>query len=93
MKTPTEEIDRYCKENVEITDDFDVLKWWKSNEKFYPYLSKVALQVHSIPASCAAAERAFSLAGNVITEKRSRLGPKSIDSLLFLQSYFKNFRN
>jgi len=91
--TPLEEINRYCMENVELNDDFDILKWWKVKAESYPYLSKLALQVHSIPASSAAAERSFSLTGNVITEKRSRLVPKSVDSLIFLHSYYKNFNN
>lgn len=90
-ESPLEEIERYCKERVALSEDFKAIDWWKMNEKCYPRLSKVALQLLSIPASSAAAERVFSLAGNVITEKRNKLGPKSVDSLLFLHSIYKNF--
>lgn len=93
VETPQEEVERYSKETVKITEDFDVMNWWKTHAIDYPYLSKFALQVHAIPASSAASERAFSLAGNVITAKRNRIGPKSVDSLLFLHSYFRNFEN
>lgn len=84
------ELEKYCNENVFITEDFEVMRWWQNTEKSYPLLSKFALQVHSIPASSAAAERAFSLAGNIITEKRNRLAPKAVDSIVFLHSLYKN---
>lgn len=90
-ETPLEEVERYSREIVKLTEDFELFEWWRTNAKKYPRLSKFAQQIHSIPASSAAAERAFSLAGNIITEKRNRLGPKSVDSLLFLNSYYKNF--
>lgn len=86
-----DEVEKYSREAVIMTDDFDLLQWWRKNEKYYPRLCKFAQHVHSIPASSAASERAFSLAGNILTEKRSRLRPKSLDSLLFLNSFFKNF--
>uniref|UniRef100_A0A0A1WDS8 Transposable element Hobo transposase n=1 Tax=Zeugodacus cucurbitae TaxID=28588 RepID=A0A0A1WDS8_ZEUCU len=89
-QTPIEEIEQYCRERVILSHDFDVLKWWGVNENRYPLLSKVALKFLTIPASSAPAERVFSLAGNVITEKRNRLGPTSVDNLLFLHSYYKH---
>jgi len=79
-ESPIEEIEQYSRERVILSHDFDVLQWWRVNENRYPLLSKVALKFLSIPASSAPAERVFSLAGNVITEKRNRLGPTSIDS-------------
>lgn len=90
-ETPEEEFDKYCKELVDMDDNFHLMEWWRNNQVKYPMLSKLAIQIHSIPASSAAAERSFSLAGNLITEKRNRLQPRSVDGLLFLNSYYKNY--
>lgn len=89
-KTPLDEIEKYSREKVLLTEDFEVIEWWKCNKLFYPHLSKFALQVHSIPASSAASKRIFSLAGNIIQEKQNKLAPNSIDSLLFLSSFYKS---
>nr|AAD03082.1 putative transposase [Bactrocera tryoni] len=88
---PEDEVERYSREEVEMTENFNLMEWWQSNQSKYPHLSKFALQIHAIPASSAAAERSFSLAGNLITEKRNRIAPGSVDSLLFLNTYYKNY--
>lgn len=90
-ENPESEVNRYCGEIVEMTENFNLMEWWQTNQTKYPRLSKLALQLHSMPASSAAAERSFSLAGNIISEKRNRLGKDSVDSLLFLNSFYKNF--
>jgi len=92
-ESPLDEIERYIRQRVPLSQNFEVIEWWKNNANLYPQLSKLALKLLSIPASSAAAERVFSLAGNIITEKRNRLCPKSVDSLLFLHSYYKNLNN
>lgn len=89
-ETTIDEINKYCKERVSITEDFEVIDWWKSNQHYYPQLYKFALQVHSIPASSVAAEISFSLARSIRTEKRNRLTPHSLDSLMFLHSFYKS---
>ncbi|CEF98491.1 HAT dimerisation domain, C-terminal [Ostreococcus tauri] len=91
--TPLEEIERYCRQRVPFSRNFEAIEWWKNNVNCYPHLSKLALKLLSIPASSAAAERAFSLLGDIITKKRNRLCPKSVDSLLFLHSYYKNLNS
>lgn len=45
------------------TEEFDLLEWWHSNQTKFPRLYGVARFIHSIPASSAAAERLFSIAG------------------------------
>ena len=41
------------------------IKWFIRNKETYPILSKLALEVLSIPASSASSERAFSVATRV----------------------------
>lgn len=60
----------------------DVLQWWADNSQQMPILSKAARLVLSIPASSAAAERNFSTAGGIITDKRSALLPKNVNNIL-----------
>ena len=84
-----EEVSRYCMENVLIDEYFDVVQWWKDNSVKYPRLSKLAMRILSIPASSAASERVFSLAGNIITEKCNRLTNKTVDNIVFLNSFYK----
>ena len=84
-----DEVERYSNEKVRLTEDFDVMLWWKNNSTKYPKLSKLAINLLSIPASSASSERVFSLAGNIITEKRNRFEPKTVDSILFLISIYK----
>lgn len=85
----SDEVNRYsfCHINVDI--NFNVLEWWDHHVTEYPRLSQFAKKILAIPASSAASERVFSAAGNLITEKRNRLGPKSVNNILFLNSVYK----
>ena len=58
--------------------------WWVSNKKTYPNIFNIALKYLSPPSSSVYSERVFSEAGNISTEKRSRLAPHKADNILFL---------
>ena len=67
----------------------DPLKWWKrkkSDGSLVP-LAELAGKFLCIPATSVPSEQLFSCAGNLISEKRSRLCKENVDMLLFL---FKN---
>ncbi|CAH9098698.1 unnamed protein product [Cuscuta europaea] len=70
-------------------DDFDVLKWWKENERTFPILSKMAKQVLAMPISTVAVEQEFSAAGNVLTDYRTRLSPSSLETLVCFHDWLK----
>lgn len=84
-----DEVKRYSLCHVNIDINFNGLEWWDHHGKEYPKLSKFAKKMLAIPASSAASERVFSAAGNLISEKRNRLGPKSVNNILFLNSIYK----
>lgn len=65
-------------------EEIDLIAWWKSKSNEFPKLSKIALQIHAIPASSTPSERTFSTSGSLITEKRSRLLPESIEDILLV---------
>jgi len=74
-----------------MDENFSLMEWWRNNQVKYPMLSKLAIQILSIPASSAAGERSIWLAGNIIIGKRNRLQPRSVDTSLFLNFYYKNY--
>lgn len=67
------------------------LKWWKENESNFPHLAKIAKKYLSAPPSSVFSERVFSLAGNIITERRSSLLSSKAEMLVFIKSNNKFF--
>lgn len=75
----------YINFKITLNDNFHLLIiWFKGNKYAFPRLFKVATFIHSIPATSATSKRVFSQAGNVITDKRSRLNAVIVNDLLFL---------
>lgn len=62
----------------------DELSWWCRHQFSFPSLARLAVKYLVIPPSSAASERVFSLAGNIVTNKRNRLGDDTVDALVFL---------
>jgi hypothetical protein len=69
----------------------DPIAWWLkgSQQRQYPNLSRMALDILLIPTMSAAPERLFLGAKIVITDRKNRLGIESINALLCLRSWFK----
>lgn len=66
-------------------EKFDLMGWWESNKERFPRLYGVARLIHAIPASSAAAERLFSIAGRLVSF-RPNMRSNLVDELLFLRS-------
>ena len=64
--------------------DCDILKWWQSRKLAYPLMSKLVQKRFSMVATSVPSERLFSVAGNVINNRRSSLLPENADKLIFL---------
>lgn len=62
------------------------LEFWKKYQEYFPILSKLARQIHCIPASSAAVERCFSSSGFIVNERRSSLHPDQIDNIIVIRS-------
>lgn len=69
------------------SEDTDVLSWWILHTTHFPQLSKMALEILSIPATSVPSEQAFSKSGNLITKRRNRLGNKTIRASMCLSSW------
>jgi hypothetical protein len=80
---------RYCEEDVEWTDD--PIAWWLQpvQQAKYPNLSKMAINVLSIPAMSADVERLFSSAGLTLSDCRNCMGTELLEALERLKSWLK----
>ena len=64
------EIDIYLEEKVEGSQ-VDPIEWWRTYESRFPNLSRMARDYLAIPATSVPSERCFSIAGSVLTKRRS----------------------
>ena len=88
MKT---ELDYYLEEdNLPVTQEFDILSWWKTNGLKFPTLQAIARDVLAIPITTVASESAFSTGGQILTSHRSRLHHITIEALMCTRSWIWN---
>lgn len=79
------EFDKYISEPV-IPRSENPLVWWSQRKAIYPRLYNLALKRLCITATSVPCERIFSKAGQIVTEKRSRLKSSKIKQIVFLNS-------
>ena len=66
---------------------FDILKWWKSHESTFLVLSKMARDLLTPSMSIVASESTFSIAANILGERRTRLSTEMLESLTCLKDW------
>lgn len=64
-------------------------RWWNENKLRFPSLAKLAQRYLSAPPTSVRSERLFSTAGNLYSDRRSRLAPERAEILLFIKSNFE----
>ena len=74
----------------EIDFESNPFTWWCEREEKFPILSLLAKKYLSVYACSTASERLFSDAGNLLTEKRTRISPDLFTRLIFLKRNFKH---
>nr|XP_055038135.1 E3 SUMO-protein ligase ZBED1-like [Misgurnus anguillicaudatus]XP_055056889.1 E3 SUMO-protein ligase ZBED1-like [Misgurnus anguillicaudatus] len=79
------EVRAYLEEPLLATHE-DPLKWWESRAPVYPRLSKLMAKKLCVVATSVPSERIFSKTGQIISERRSRLKPKKVRALVFLNA-------
>nr|QBG82645.1 zinc finger BED domain-containing protein RICESLEEPER-2-like [Papaver somniferum] len=93
LSSASEELTRYFAEpepsTFEEMKNFDILGWWKANEKRYPVLSCIARDVLAVPVSTVASESAFSLGKRVLSDYRSSLTPQMLECCVILKDWWK----
>lgn len=66
----------------------DVLLFWKNYEHTYPTLAKIAKVILAKPATSAKSESSFSVAGALITSRRSSVHPLRAEKTLFIHDNY-----
>ncbi|KZS20529.1 Zinc finger MYM-type-like protein [Daphnia magna] len=66
------------------TETCSPLKGWDDHKSAFPKLAEIAMKLFTIVTTSASAKRVFSVAGNIITAKRSNISPELVDMIIFL---------
>lgn len=72
---------------VNCTDE-TIMQFWKTNEREFPKLAKIAKVLLGIPMTSAKSESAFSTAGCLIRKDRASLTPYRIERTLFIHDNY-----
>ncbi|KAL9235748.1 hypothetical protein vseg_010485 [Gypsophila vaccaria] len=72
---------------------FNILQWWKDNQKRYPVLAMMARDVLAIPVSTVASESAFITGGRVLDSFRTCLSPRMVEALICAQDWLCTSRS
>ena len=86
-----DELELYSSQSV-LPNVENPRSWWLDplQQKLYPNLSKMAIDILSIPAMSAEPERLFSGAKLTITDQRNRMQPDTIEATQCLKSWYRN---
>jgi len=78
-----DQLSRYLT-NPRISCKEDPLKWWQTYQTEFPLLAQLAKRYLAYQATSVACERVFSHAGYLVSKRRTRLTPESVETLVFL---------
>ena len=91
------QIDTYLKHGFDTTtmteesgqenEEYNSLPFWKNKHSSYPVLAKVGARVLDALATSTAVECQFSFAGNIISQRRARISPDTVNDIVFHRSY------
>ncbi|GJS16189.1 zinc finger BED domain-containing protein RICESLEEPER 2-like protein [Tanacetum coccineum] len=75
--------------HLQTTDfaTFDVLGFWKAKETMFSVLSRMVMDILSVQATSVASESAFSTSGRVLSIRRTRLTPASLEMCMCLKDH------
>ncbi|GJU61473.1 zinc finger BED domain-containing protein RICESLEEPER 2 [Tanacetum coccineum] len=64
---------------------FNILAWWEGRESQFPILAAMARDLLSVQASTVASKSAFSISGRVLSIRRKRFTPASLEMCICLK--------
>ena len=81
-------IEQYFLEDVEtLSENFNILMWWKVNSTKFLVLVEIAQDVLPIPITTVASESTFSTGGRMIDPFRNSLAVKTMEALICTQNW------
>jgi hypothetical protein len=84
------ELDTYLQDDLfPRQKKFDILQWWMMHSIKYPVVSRMARDLLVAPASTVASELAFFTSGRIISDYKSRLTRKKVQTLVCLQDWLR----
>ncbi|XP_039689990.1 zinc finger BED domain-containing protein RICESLEEPER 1-like [Medicago truncatula] len=90
--TGKSELDTYLDElRMPLSQEFDVLAFWKERSRRSPNLARMACDILSIPITTVASESAFSIGARVVNRYRSSMKDDSVQALLCARSWLHGF--
>lgn len=86
-----EEFDHFISQTPTPIGNKTALAWWLSDAQrsMYPHLSRMAIDIFSIPPMSAEPERVFSGARRTISWQRARLGATMVEMTECLKSWIR----
>ena len=84
------EVEIYLEEKVELAE-VDPIEWWWTYEYRFPNLSRMARDYLAIPATSVPSECCFSIAGSVLTKRRSAMTEGMANAIICCK-YWLGFR-
>merc|ERR1712110_786558 len=78
------ELEKYCGLKQVKRMGLDLISFWSAHEGSWPNLSRLACRYHTIPASSAPSERAFSQCNRVLSGERNQLTEENAKMLCLL---------
>lgn len=83
-----DEVDIYMNMQWVAQEKMNVFNWWIERKSAFPNLFKLAIKMHSIPASSMQSERTFSKSGFTFNDRRSNLNPETVEDLILLNKNY-----
>ena len=79
-----DELEMYlARPQLTVTENFNVLKWWRAHTGVYPHLVKMVRNVLGCPLSSAGVERLFSDAGRMYSDEQQQMRAELMKAVLF----------
>ena len=76
-----------CPTPIKSSKKVDILDFWKKKQSKFPVLACMTCDILTIQASTVASESSFSLNGRIISVRRTRLTPESVEMAVCLKDY------
>jgi hypothetical protein len=80
------EFDKYNADDV-LPLEGDIFQWWFVNQRTYPSMARVARRYLPMQATSVDSERLFSIAGHLVSPRRTRMTVQTVRNLICLRSW------